>query len=78
MATLLALLRILMPLIIIFFIWKVFLPRLRKGQQQGSDTIKTDATVVSSEQLKVDLEDYESSEVFVKKEPYDDPDNMGN
>ena len=48
--------------------------RSRQSQQQQSDDrIDIDARVVNSEQNKVDLNDYEVSEVFVKKQPYEPP-----
>jgi len=74
MATILAILRFLLPILVIFFIWRFLVPRMRPSQQQQSSRIDVDARVVNSEQRKVDLEDYEASEVFVKKQPYEQDD----
>jgi len=73
MGTILAILRLLLPILVVFIIWKLLMPRLRPSGQQGR--IDVDATVVSSEQKKVNLEDYEASEVFVKKQPYEQEDS---
>ncbi|MDR2035402.1 MAG: hypothetical protein LBP91_01820 [Coriobacteriales bacterium] len=68
MALLVALLRIVLPLIILAIILRFVLPRIRQTGQKRSDRIDVDATVVGSEQLEVDLEGYEPSEVYVKQQ----------
>jgi len=70
-ATIFAILRLLIPIAIVFFAWRYLMPRIRGSQQQQSGRIDVDVRVVNSEQHKVDLEEYENSEVFVKKQPYE-------
>jgi len=49
--------------------------RRRFKRAQQLDRIDADATVVSSEQKKINLEEYEPSEIYVKKQPYDQENN---
>ena len=72
MVVLLAILRLVLPILILFLIWRFFLRRFMRPRKQPSDRIDVDATVVKSEQNKVDLEDYEPSEIYVKQQPLDD------
>ena len=72
MATIFAILRLILPILVIFILWKFLAPRLRPSQK--SDRIDVDAKVVNSEPTKVNLKDYEASEVYVKKEPYEQDD----
>ena len=76
MTALIAVLRMLLPLVIIIVIMRFVLPRLRGSGQQRSDRIDVDATVVKSEPHKVNLDDYEPSEVYVKRQPSDDTESQ--
>jgi hypothetical protein len=67
-AILTTLMRILLPILLIFLAWKFLLPLLRRSGQSASK-IDVDAEVVSSEPLKVDLDEYEASDVYVKHQP---------
>lgn len=64
MAIILGILRIVVPLLIIFLLARFLLPRYLRSRQQQSDRINVDATVVNSEQNKVnddDIKQYEPS-----------------
>jgi len=65
MAVLLGTLRLLLPLILIAVFLIAFMRRSKRSGQQ-SNRIDVDAKVVSSEQKKVNLEDFEPSEVSVE------------
>jgi len=73
MTALLAILRFALPLFILVVSVVLFWHRFKNAGKQ-SDRIDVDSKVVNSEPTKVNLEDYEPSEVYVKKEPYDSGD----
>ncbi|MCL2806845.1 MAG: hypothetical protein FWD27_01565 [Coriobacteriia bacterium] len=65
-AIIVSILRILLPLLVLFLVWRFVIPRMRRPYQAKSERINVDAQVVNTEQHKVNLEDYKSSDVYYK------------
>ena len=66
MGVIIGILRAVIPLLAVFLLMRFLMPRFRRSEQR-SDRIDVDATVVNSEQNKVDLNEYEPSQVYVKR-----------
>ncbi|MCL2750265.1 MAG: hypothetical protein FWE96_04575 [Coriobacteriia bacterium] len=63
-----AILRFALPLLIFVVMAVLFWRRFKRAGQP--DRIDVDAKVVNSEPTKVSMDEYEPSEVYVKKQPY--------
>lgn len=68
MAVLISILRFVLPLIVVLIIGQFIMPRIRRTNQGPSDRVDVDATVISSEPHKINLDDFEPSEVYIKRD----------